>query len=362
MGFLDLLVIMEKINRQAEREQLRRDRINAKIEANNRREFERQQQIIYVNNQISMSDNLTNEILNQYRNYNDFLIAFLSSKRFFYFDSFKQKYDANQFFYNKPVPQRKNDSEKIKIPKEGKLENTISFFKNRRIKAQEKKVALENKEVEEYNLLMNRYEYEKNLAYEQFKKNEEQRKNNIENFNQAIENWKSGCKAYDKACIDGFLARIFNYFSNITKDKIVNKIKYDYSNRKLILEVFLKKEKDMFPCEGYRYYKQRDVIEPINTKKTTINRMLKDIIPNVAISFLDLLYKNDELFLFEEIIVNVFYDRKCCSSIDLTRDLYFTLNLLNEDNYYYVYDNYMKNYKTLSTGVKPYESIYMELK
>ena len=358
MAFLDLLVAMEKINRQAEREQIRQARINERIEANNRREFERQQQINYVNNQLAIADNLTNNLLNQYKNYNNFINDILLSKRFFYFDSFKQKYEENKFFFNKAVPQMKNDSKKIKVPNE----SNISFFSNRRKKIQEKKQLMEQKELEEYTLLMNRYEYEKNVAFSEFQKAEEQRKRLIENSNNNIDNWKKGCTLYDKLCIEHFLARITKFFVNKTNDKLVNKIRYDYTNNKLIFEIFMKKEKDIFPCEGYRYYKQRDSIEPITMKKNSISRMLKDIIPNIAISFTDLLYKNDELKLFEHIIVNVFYERKCCSSICLDRNLYFNLDLLNEDNYYYVYDNYMKNYKTLTTGVKPFETIYMELK
>ena len=154
---------------------------------------------------------------------------------------------------------------------------------------------------------------------------------------------------------------MLNFFINNTNGKLVSKVRYDYIDNKLIYEVFLKKEKELFPCEGYRYYKQKDSIEPIITKKTTINTILKELIPNVAITLIDILFKNDELDLFNEIIVNVYYARKCSSSIKLLKDEYKSFNLNEEDDYYYVYDHYMKNYKTLTTGVKPYDSMYVEL-
>ncbi|MGN1372185.1 MAG: hypothetical protein ACI4XM_07930 [Candidatus Coprovivens sp.] len=361
MSFYGLLRELEKINRAAEREQARRERINARNQEIYRRNLEKQRKADHMISQQKKADDLTKKIIDQYTDYDKFKDKILSYPKFFRFDDFKKKTIKKKFVYNVPMPQKSSNSSQIKVPKESKLEQKLTFLRKRRLSIENKKQEMELKETQQYNDLLKKYESNKAKALKKFELEQFKLNAEIDEFNKSVDNWKSGCANYDKESIDKYLAHLLNFFINNTNDKLVSKVRYDYIDNKLIYEVFLKKENELFPCEGYRYYKQKDSIEPIITKKTTINTILKELIPNVAITLIDILFKNDELDLFNEIIVNVYYTRKCCSSIKLLKDEYKSFNLNEEDDYYYVYDHYMKNYKTLTTGVKPYDSMYVEL-
>lgn len=361
MSFLKLLNDLERISRQVERERIREAKEKARIQEKYKRNFAKQQRFEHVNAQKIKAEELTKEILDTYKNYDTFKDEILSTPSYFSFDNFKKKYVEAVFKYDCAKPIKGNKAEHIKVPKKTKLEKKFKFLKKRRLTLELKKETLEKKELDEFNLMLNKYEEEKNIALDNYKKQELNRKKEIDKHNNSIDNWKRGCLKHDKDCIDKFLAYLLNFFLSKTNDKIINKIQYSFDNNKLICEAYLKKERELFPCEGYRFYKQKDVIEPIKIKRNTVNTILKELIPNVAITLIDIIYKNDELNLFEEIIINVYYDRKCCSSIKLQKDEYSGFKLNNEDDYYYVHDHYMKNYKTLSTGVKPYDSIYMDL-
>lgn len=361
VSFLKLLSDLERMAARAERERIRQERYNNRIAEANRREYEKQEKIRHIESQEQKANSLTSQIINQYKNYDSFCGQILAHSQFFKFERYMKRYNEKEFEFNKSFPQKSCKSEKIKVPNESSWESKIPFLKKRRLFLQDKKQNLEQEELKKYNEDLKVYEEEKKQALKQFKEEEKKIKKDIENYNLSIEEWKNGCLNYQKESIDKFIAEILFFLNNVTKNKLINKIQYDCNGKRLIVEVFLKKEKEIFPCEGYRYYKQRDTIEPIQTKKTTINTILKELIPNVAISLIDLIFKNDELNLFDEIIVNVYFDRKCCSSIKLSKEEYNGFQLTKEDDYYYVYDHYMKNYKTLSTGVKPYDSIYIDL-
>lgn len=361
MSFYSFLREVERLNRAAEREQARRERINSRNQEIYRRNLEKQRKADYLISQQEKADDLTKKIIDQYTDYDKFKEKILSYPRFFRFDDFKKTATKKEFVYNVPMPQKNNNSNQIKVPKESKLEQKLSFLRKRRLSIENKKQEMELRETEEYNELLKLYESNKAEALNRFEIQQSKLNEEIDKYNNTIENWKSGCLNYDKESIEKYLAYLLNFFINKTNNKLVSKVRYDYIDNKLIYEVFLKKENELFPCEGYRYYKQKDSIEPILTKKTTINTILKELIPNVAITLIDILFKNDELDLFNEIIINVYYTRKCCSSIKLLKDEYKYFNLNDEDDYYYVYDHYMKNYKILTTGVKPYDSMYVEL-
>ena len=352
---------IERAERRAIREQEKKQREINRQKAIERRAYEKQLKIDYLNCQQEKANLMTKQIVEQYEKYKKIGNIILPIPRFFYFENYKKKYVASTFQYNKPVPVKQENSKSIKVPKESKIEHYFSFLKNRRLAIEAKRKTLEEQELDEYNLNLKKYEEDKQNAINQFEKQEQYKKEEIENFNNSIEEWKNGCKSYNQKSLDKYFNELLNFFYNKIGNIIISKTKYDLNDGVLIYEMFLKKEYELFSCEGYKFYKQEDTIKPIMIKRNTVSTILKELIPNLAICFLDLLYKNDELNLFNEIIVNVYYERKCCSSIKLNREVYKGLNLMNEDNFYYVYDHYMRNYKVISTGVKPFDSVYIDL-
>ena len=361
MSFYGILRDIERAANAAERDRIRKQKQIYRIKEANRREYEKQQKKDYINSQLSEAERMTNEIIKLYNTYDNFINTVLKRKKEFYFSNFYKKYNESAFIYNVNPPLKQNNSEHIKIPKESKLENKFKFLKNRRISKIHKKDELQKIENEQYEAELKKYENEKETAKKSFAIEENKKKECIEEYNNKVESWKFGCESREKDCIDKYMAHLLKILLDCTQNKLINKIQYDLKENTLICELFMKKEREIFPCEGYRYYKQKDTIEPIQTKRMTVNTMLKEIIPNIAIAFIDILYKNDDINIFNNIIVNVYYERKCCSSIKLSKDEYANFDLNNEDSYYYVYDHYMKNYKVLTTGVKPYESIYTDL-
>lgn len=357
MSFYGLMRDLERAANAAERNRIRQQKQALRISAMNQRAYEKQQKQQHLERMQIEADKRTDEILCQYKMYDNFCQNVLNSDKFFTIDNFKKKYVSEEFQFDEPIPVKSSKSECIKIPKESK----IAFFQKRRLAKIEKKENLAKQEEQLYEDELKKYKNNKKRALELFEKNENKKMKEIEEFNLSIENWKKGCISNDKQCIDKYIAHFFQFLVNSTGDKLINKIQYDLRDKQLIIEVYMKKEEEIFPCEGYRFYKQRDVIEPIATKKVTINTMLKEIIPNIAISFLDIVYKNDELELVDNLIINVYYTRKCCASLKLSKEDYKNFDLRNEDMYYYVFDHFMKNYKVITTGVKPYDSIYLEL-
>lgn len=365
MTLYGVLRDIERASNAAERDRIRRKNQAQKemmrINAQNQREYEKQQKIEYYNLQMSKTENMTNQILQLYKKYDEFINYVLRSGKLFSFENFHKSYEASTFQYYVAPPQKMYNSANIKIPRESKLTNKVSFLKNRRLSKINQKELLKKQEEEQYAYALQYYESEKSKAYELFLEEENRKKESIENYNKKVDSWKLGCENLKKGAIDKYLAHMLNFLLIRTNNKLINKLQYDLSDKHLICELYMKKEKEIFPCEGYRYFKQKDSIEPILTKRITVNNKLKTIIPNLAIAFIDILYKNDELNLFDNIVVNVYYERKCCASLKLSKDEYASFNLNDEDSYYYVYDHYMKNYKVLTTGVKPFDTIYMDL-
>lgn len=361
MSFYGVLRDLERAAKAAERERVRREKEIYRINLANQKAYEKQRKQQYLESRQEEADRKTKEILNQYNNYDTFLKKVLSSPKFLCIDSMKKEYIPQEFTYKVAVPQKNNYSENIRIPKESKLENKIVFLKNRRLSKIAQKEEMQKEEEKDYEIRLEQYEKNKEIALNYYKMEEKKKEEEINKYNQLIEKWKNDCIKYDKNSIDKYMAHMINFLVTVTNDKLISKLQYSLNNRNLICEIHLKKEQEIFPCEGYRYYKQKDVIEKILTKKVTMNSMLKEMIPNIAIAFTDILYKNDELNLFDNVIVNVFYERKCCSSLMLSKDDYFNFDLKNEDSYYFVIDHYMKIYKVITTGVKPYDSIYLDL-
>ena len=361
MSWTSFLREIERANRRAMREEARRQKEIQRQNEANRRAYEKQAKIDYLNCQQAKAELMTNEIIEQYERYKNIGSIIISKPQFFSFENYKKRYVELKFHYNKERPIKKEKSKLIKVPKERKIERIFTFLKNKRLSVEMKKKNLEEQELEEYNYELKKYEQEKEKTRKEFEIQEQNRKKEIEMHNNSIDEWRNNCQKHELGSLDKYFDELLNFFNVQVENNIISKTKYDLNDKALIYEVHLKKEYELFPCEGYRFYKQKDTIEPIATKKSTINTVLKQMIPNVVISILDLVFKNDELNLFNEVVVNVYYERKCCSSIKLSKDEYKGFDLTNEDNFYYVYDHYMRNYKVISTGVKPFDSIYIDL-
>ena len=117
----------------------------------------------------------------------------------------------------------------------------------------------------------------------------------------------------------------------------------------------------IFIAEGYKYIKQRDEFHPIKMKVAIFNERIRNLmIENVIATFL-ILFKSDLAEHYDSIVVNSYQNKICGVSSEVDKVTFFEYDFTTTSSISGFIELHMRVFKQIARGVKPYDSIYLEL-
>lgn len=356
----------QRAARERERERVRaekqRQRAYEKALRAQERELIKRDKEAYVEMKHNEAESMTKELLASLDTYNDLPNQVRQSIQYVDFNTFYDSFTPSNFVFEKAEPVYYAPLEKH-VPKESWLDNvfTSRVVKRQQIISDNRNAV--NQRQEEYQQRMVQYYEEKTRAYDSWLSGEKEREGQVIANNEDIDNWIKGIDNYNEEHVLRFVEAVFDvnwFFSDMVKEVETGYVK---DVGKLILEIHMSKKEDIFPYEGYKYFKTRDSIEPVKMKVTQSNQRIRDIMLNIAISILYICFQatNTRNEVVKEIVINVLHEGVCCVSGHITRAKFEALDLNITSHYNALFDNYIKVGKQLTRGVKPYERIYSHL-
>ena len=339
--------------RRREQERLYRAQIRAAA-----REQAKKDKAAYVEVQkgiaVDMGEKLLEEFTEQYSN---ILKRILNHKDISVFNSLIDAYhDDSIFVFDKPKPSF-HSPDLEEVPKESWLEGIIKSKKEKRLQ-----IIAHNKELSDeatiaYQKSLTTYKEEMDNALIQWE-NERKRKKEeyMGSISSAVESYLTGDVNVLKDYVEGLIE-----FSDLPLDVIESKlIGYQPNTKQLVLNISFKDRDSIFYAGGYRYLIQKDEFVTTKMKVSDANIRLRDLMTEVTMALIVLLYENDTANFFDSVVVNVIHDNICCISTLVDKQLYSMLDFSKKKVQYEFKDTHMRIFKTLKTGVKPFEFIYEE--
>ena len=344
----------DKVARQIQKIQFR---ASLKAEKERRRAAIKEEKEKYVSNRISEGQLKTENLLAFYDRYNRLVEKIFTSETVSVFCLLKKEYIPSTFVFDELYP-TKCDPNLEPIPK-------ASLFRSKKeirlavIQSNERK---EKEAEEEFQNVVLEYNKRKEAAKEIWAEKEAVKKELIEKKN--LEIYELEC-AYNNGGLEAITKYTELLFENIDySEGTIEKPQFVYIpyKNKLIVNVLLKKTKEeLFDEGGYRYLKQRDDYEPTKMKVGVRNERLKKLLVQLNIATFVMLLKNDIGNFFSEIVVNAYHDCICCVSGYIQKEEFNKYNLTDERDIQNFTEQYLRVYKQLTNGVKPFETMYANL-
>jgi len=315
----------------------------------------------YIESRYVEAVDQTEILINNLDKYNE-IIERVSYAPLFRFDNYRKVYKEKEFTFRESSP-IEVEPELQEVPDDSWLDKVFYsrvVKRNNIIEANEKEV---ERVKTEYEQRVKAYGDRKEKSYNSWVLEEQRRKKEIETKNQEINSWEELFYEHDEEAVTNFIEVAFandRHFIDTVKE-IENS--YNRQTKVAIIEIRMKSKDEIFPYEGYKYFKTRDSIEPVKMKVKESTRRLKDLMLNIAISSFYIVFRNvnTKVNIVEEVVVNVIHDGVCCVSGRVSMEELNKLNLNVSSNYDALLDNHMRIMKQLARGVKPFERIYTHL-
>lgn len=316
----------------------------------------------YIESMMLEAVNQSERLIKEMNKYSDIATEAMNNVKLVEFEGYRTLFMPNEFSFSEPVPI--NLPPKLQeVPKESWLDNIFSarIVKRRNIIESNEEMVRRAKEdyeqkLEDYNLL-------KKQKYDDWSAEEERRKGEVLQKNQEVDKWQEDFYSCGEDAVLKFIEAAFdkNWLFSDTITEIESG--YNEHTKKAIIEIHVKNKNDIFPYEGYKYFKTRDSIEPVKMKVTPSNQRIKDLMLNIAIAMLHITFRNAnaEKDIVNEIVVNVFHEGVCCISGDVVAEQFIKLDLNITSHYDALLDNYFRVANQLARGVKSFERIYVQL-
>lgn len=290
--------------------------------------------------------------------YHEFADLFMLNDTFFYFDSLKEEYKKEDFKF-KSIPKYVDRAKDIEVPKEKKIEKLLPFLKDKRINLENKKKEQEKIDKKEYEKELDKYNIDKEKAYQDYLENEKIKEDNIKVKNKEIDRLANSYMNKEKQGIDFFYkSLIASYYDNYIHDPFdeIN-LAYDDKEEKLVVEVKVKDVNDFIGYSHCKYIKSRMELEYYYYNDTGIKNELSDLLPKFALGFANMFLKHDYNDSIKTIVVNMIYNNTYLVSLKINKANFFLLNLNNLGDLNKVYKENMQIFKTLHSLIKVYDYI-----
>jgi hypothetical protein len=292
------------------------------------------------------------ELLDSYKKYQILFRKVIDSNSQFSFNALKKEFTPTTFEFSKPFPEKHIPALR-KVPKEIKLEDTLTFLKKRRLSIIDWNNDLIRRVEEKYKIDVDAYNCEKENARLNWDKEENSRYIDVKKHNADIDQWAERFKIGDRKAIERFaqnLLETHDYSEGIVKQHRVR----SNDNKELFIEFDIIDREEIFAYSGYKYMIQRDEFRPIKMTVSDLNKYTKDLLCEVANTIVATIYKNNIGNVITGIIVNGDHNNICCSSTKVRRDGF--------QNYVYVEGENIcpkeifssKVYSQIDKGIKPY--------
>lgn len=338
-----------------------------RVERERKREYNRQckeqakyEKMMYIESKYEEANAKTEELMKSYDRYN-LIIKNIQTCKIFDFEALKEKYYPKEYKSRYSKPLKSTSENKIEVPKKHWIENILPSVKAKRITIENEKDRLKEENEEKYKKDSKRYE--ENIIKEkiEWETKEKIKREKIEKQNKEIDIWKNDCINLKEEAIKKFINNILKKNNLLNEVTLGNVISFNKEIKKVIIDIQMELKDNIFKYEGYKYIKQRDIIEPVSMKIGLQNQKMKDLIINLCIAIFILMFKNDSVNAFDEIIVNIYHNRICCVSGKLNKITYNDLKFDKEEDIIYIQNHFLRIYKQISTGVKPIEETYLKL-
>lgn len=300
----------------------------------------------------------TQELLESYKIYDSFI---QNSPNAFSFQNLKKEYSTPTHIstYKKPLKRELNYD--IKIPAESKLEKLFPSMKAKRINLETEKRKKERELENEYEKELE--EYNSNIKKEKLEwlKSDKELKKSIEEYNAEIDDFEQKCFVLDESAVKNFIEYLLEKDDFHKKTIIGKAINYNKKLKKLIMNIQIDSKDNIFKYGSYKYCKQTDTIEPVIMKVSDSTQMLRNLLTNLCIGIFSQIFNNDIINSTDEIVVNIYHNRICSLSGKIQKNTFKNFDLSNPNDSLYFETQYLRVFKQLLTGVKPFEEIYSEL-
>jgi restriction system protein len=345
----------KRIQRAEEREHEKQLREQAKA----RQKLEKER---YLENRIQEASDQSDKLIRGLDKYNDIASNANNGVALIKFEDYQKEFNPREFKFSEPKP--KDVPPKLQeVPKESWLDNIFSsrvVKHNNIIESNENEI---KRVKEEYEQKVEYYNIEKKQKYEAWLTEEEIRREEVREKNQEVMKWEEDFYNCEEEAVLKHIKIAFNknrLFGNTVKEIESG---YNQHNKTAIIEIHIKSKADIFPHEGYKYFKTRDSIEPVKMKITAYTKRLKGLMLNIVISSFFIVFRNanSNNRIVEEVVVNVFHEGVCCISGKVAAEQFNKLDLNITSNYDALSDNYLRIMKQLTRGVKSFERIYVQL-
>lgn len=352
--------------KEAERERIRAAKARQKIIEKQAREIAKEKQKAekerYIESRHQEAIELSENLINRLDEFNDIALKAMKHVILLNFQKYRKKYVETTFVFKGTEP-RNLPPELEEIPKESWLDNIFSSRVMKRIKTIERNEEATKCANEAYEQSLERYNVMKKDEYESWQANEQKREEEILRCNQDIDEWERDFSDGKESAVLRYIEEVFD--QNWLFGDTIKEIESGYieHSQKAIIEIHLKNKTEVFPHEGYKYFKTRDSIEPVKMKVAPSNQRLRELAINIAMATLHIIYgtTNVDKTIVNEIVVNVFHEGICCVSGEVVVEQFNKLDFNITSHYDALLDNYFKVAKQFTRGIKPYERIYIQL-
>ena len=342
-------------------------RLREEVKADKERNIERQ---------IQNAEKKTEELLNSFEKYNEMVSVQINSTDVFSVESLKKRYVYDEFIYSEKEPNKINPiiefETPLKVPRENWLEKIFVNRKNKRLsvieynknhideinKINKNNVLLAEKE---NNKNMSDYRVKKEMARNEWEKDQTQKREIIDNHNEEIDAWYNAYLSGTEDAIISYFDIVFSK-SNYAHDIVIEqKIGYNSHSKKLVIDLYIVDKEVIFEAEGYKYIKQRDEFAPIKMKISAITERMRNLMIELCIATIHLLFRNDKANNLDIITVNVFHNHICCISSEVGREVFFKHNFRTKSGKAAFLELQMRIFKQFNRGVEAFDTLMLTL-
>lgn len=304
-----------------------------------------------------------------YFNFSDLLIRSLNSNSL---ESMLCIYTESQFQFNETMPVRSLAEVEVpileKVPKESFLETFSASKREKRLaiisenerlvaEAEEKRRKKETSIEEQHTEQMISYNIRLKEAKRVWEENEFKKKAIIEEKNQQILKWIEDYRTGGARIIVDYAYKLIEE-NNIMIEPIDKcEIGYNEYTNKMILEISLIEVLEIFPVQRYRYIEKTDEIKAIKFTSTDINEHVCDLVVEICIALVFLLYKKDEAKHIRNMVVNIKRENVYYGSCEISKEEFSESEgcaVIQKGKFT---EMYIRVFKQISRGVKPFDAI-----
>lgn len=281
-------------------------REQTRVRQANERAAKRQQKEEYLNHRLKQTDDLNNKINNSIGNYVDACGSILNYNEILNFEEYKKEYEPKPFSF-RPEPSFVNNADRIIIPTESWLEKIFKSKKEKRINCEIQKAKQIDRDKDNYQEALLRYNEDLIKAKKNYNIEEEKRKREIESHNNSIDLWEKNYYLGDTEAVNNYLNEIISDIGSYPDVLLVKNYELEYipKEKKIVLEITLNDFNELFIYSGYKYVKSRDSIEPLLMNKKDIKKYIDLLFSSVAAAYLKLLFNNDTANLVDCIKLDI---------------------------------------------------------